>query len=163
MSAYIEGIYIHRFITAFKPSHRPQCALFTPPNCAYTLSCISLETTVIPGAGEISLQSKRFHLVSEQGKTGFGRARNETRAKKWKRGKGEGKEGNSCRQTPRFRQRTQRLIGSAIRTILSCVDQRFGFILRGHLWYLTGTLWLFFSLVGKIFSPPLETQSASCD
>ena len=29
-----------------------------------------------------SLRSKRFRLVSEQRKTGFGRARNETRAKK---------------------------------------------------------------------------------
>ena len=29
-----------------------------------------------------SLRSKRFHLVSEQRKTGFGRARNEMRAKK---------------------------------------------------------------------------------
>ena len=50
----------------------------------------------------ISLLSKRFHMVSEQRKTGFGRARNEMRAKKWKRGEGEGKEGNACRQTPRF-------------------------------------------------------------
>ena len=35
---------------------------------------------------------------------GFGRARNETRVKKWKwgEGKGKGKEGNACRQTPRF-------------------------------------------------------------
>ena len=33
---------------------------------------------------------------------GFARARNETRAKKWKRGEGEGKEGNACRQTPGF-------------------------------------------------------------
>ena len=29
-----------------------------------------------------SLHSKRFHLVSEQRKTGFGHARNETRVKK---------------------------------------------------------------------------------
>ena len=29
-----------------------------------------------------SLRSKRFRLVSEQRKTGFGRARNETRAEK---------------------------------------------------------------------------------
>ena len=44
-------------------------------------------------------------------------------------GRGRGrKEGNAWRQTPRFwgvRQRTQRLISSASRTILSCVDQRF--------------------------------------
>ena len=32
----------------------------------------------------------------------FDRARNETRAKKWKWGEGEGKEGNACRQSPRF-------------------------------------------------------------
>ena len=40
-----------------------------------------------------SLRSKRFRAVSEQRKTeerdlGFGRARNETRGKKWKRGEG---------------------------------------------------------------------------
>ena len=33
---------------------------------------------------------------------GFDSARNETRAKKWKTGEVEGKEGNPCRQTPRF-------------------------------------------------------------
>ena len=33
---------------------------------------------------------------------GFDRARYKTRAIKWKRGEGEGKEGNACRQTPRF-------------------------------------------------------------
>ena len=52
-----------------------------------------------------SLRSKRFRLVSERprnGILGFGRAKNETRAKKWKWGKEEGKEGNACRQTPRF-------------------------------------------------------------
>ena len=41
-----------------------------------------------------SLRSKSFRLVSEQRKTSFGRPRNETRAKKWKRGEREGKEGN---------------------------------------------------------------------
>ena len=45
----------------------------------------------------LSLRSKRFRLVSEQRNTEEGdfrfcRARNETRAKKWKRGEGEGKE-----------------------------------------------------------------------
>ena len=33
---------------------------------------------------------------------GFDLARNETRAKNWKWEEGEGKEGNACRQTPRF-------------------------------------------------------------
>ena len=50
--------------------------------------------------------------------------------KKGKRRRGRGrKEGNACRQTPRLktcvRQRTQRLICPASRTILTCVDQRF--------------------------------------
>ena len=47
----------------------------------------------LPNAPCISLRSKRFHLVSEQRKTGFGRARNEMRAKKCKRGEREGNEG----------------------------------------------------------------------
>ena len=61
---------------------------------------------------------------------GFGRARNETRAKKMKVG-GGGREGRKRLQTnPSIlktcvRQRTQRLIGSASRTMLTCVDQRF--------------------------------------
>ena len=49
----------------------------------------------------LSLRSKRFHLVSEQRKTGFGRARNEMRVKKWKRG--EGKEGNFLPSPPPLR------------------------------------------------------------
>ena len=61
---------------------------------------------------------------------GFGRARNETRAKKMKVG-GGGREGRKRLQTnPSIlktcvRQRTQRLIGSASRTMSTCVDQRF--------------------------------------
>ena len=112
----------------------------------------------------ISLHSKRFHLVSEQRKTGFGRARNEMRAKKWKRGEGEGKEGNACKQTPRFWKPA--FAGSDWLTRL--VEQycmcrsKVCVILRGHLWYVTRTLWLLFSLVGKIYSPSFETQSSSC-
>ena len=61
---------------------------------------------------------------------GFGRARNETRAKKMKV-VGGGREGRKRLQAnPSIlktcvRQRTQRLIGSASRTMLTCVDQRF--------------------------------------
>ena len=44
----------------------------------------------------------RSKEILRKGTFGFDRARNETRAKKRKRGKGEGKEGNACRQTPRF-------------------------------------------------------------
>ena len=78
-----------------------------------------------------SLRSKRFRLVSEQRKIlGFGRAINETRAKKMKVG-GEGREGRKRMQTnpsilkTYVRQRTQRLIGSASRTMLTRVDQMF--------------------------------------
>ena len=61
---------------------------------------------------------------------GFGRAKNETRAKKMKVVRG-GREGKKRLQTnPSIlktcvRQRKQRLIGSASRTMLTCVDQRF--------------------------------------
>ena len=61
---------------------------------------------------------------------GFGCAINETRAKKMKVG-GGGREGRKRLQTnPSIfktcvRQRTQRLIGSASQTMLTCVDQRF--------------------------------------
>ena len=55
----------------------------------------------------LSLHSKCFCLVSEQKKPRngifrFDHVRNKTRAKKRKRGEGEGREGNACRQTPRF-------------------------------------------------------------
>ena len=53
------------------------------------------------------------------------------------------------------RQRTQRLIGSASRTMLTCVDQRFvSCLVRDtHINFL----WLLFILVGKIF-PPMQEQ-----
>ena len=44
----------------------------------------------------------RSKEIPRKGTFGIDRARNETRAKRWKRGEGEGKEGNACRQTPRF-------------------------------------------------------------
>ena len=52
-----------------------------------------------------SLRSKRFRLEKKKPRSGifgFDPARNKARAKKWKRGEGEGKEGNAWRQTPRF-------------------------------------------------------------
>ena len=64
-----------------------------------------------------SLRSKRFHLVSEQRKTGFGRARNEMRAKKMKEGRGGGEGRKRLQTNPSIlktcvRQRTQQLIGN---------------------------------------------------
>ena len=44
----------------------------------------------------------RSKEIPRKGTFGFDRARNERRVKKWKRGEGKGKEGNACRQTPRF-------------------------------------------------------------
>ena len=83
----------------------------------------------------VSLRSKRFRLVSEQRKTeerdlGFGRARNEIRSQKLKVGGGGGEGRKRLQTNPSIlktcvRQRTQRLIGSAFRTALTCVDQRF--------------------------------------
>ena len=80
------------------------------------------------------LRSKRFRLVSEQRNTeerdlGFGRARNETRAKNWKWGEGEGKEGKACRQAPRFwNLRSPANAASdwlGYSNSVTCVDQRF--------------------------------------
>ena len=62
-----------------------------------TLSIVSRSSAKPLGNSDVSLRSKRFRLVSEQRNTarkgtfGFDRARNETRAKKWKRGRGKGR------------------------------------------------------------------------
>ena len=82
-----------------------------------------------------SLRSKRFRWVSEQRKTEERDSRFWPREKCNKNQKneigGRGGEGRKRLQTnPSIlktcvRQRTQRLIGSASRTMLTCVDQRF--------------------------------------
>ena len=95
---------------------------------------------------------------------GFDRARNEMRAKKWKRGEGEGKgkEGDACRQTPRswkpafaskcsawlawlVEQYWHMSIKGLFHTERSCMvrDMHINF------------LWLLFILVGKI-CPPMQ-------
>ena len=61
---------------------------------------------------------------------GFDRARNLARTKKMKERGGGGEGRKRLRTNPSIlktcvRQRTQRLIGSASRTTLTCVDQRF--------------------------------------
>ena len=93
---------------------------------------------------------------------GFGRARNETRAKKMKVG-GAGEEGRKRLQTNLsilktcVRQRTRCLIGSASQTMLTCVDQRFvsywedGMVRDTYINFQ----WLLFILVGKI-CPPMQ-------
>ena len=115
------------------------------------------------------LRSKRFRLVSEQRNTEEGDFRFWPREKwnesqKWKRGEGEGKgkEGNACRQPPRFwkpafaSERSAWLarlveqcwhvsIKGLFHTERSCLvrDTRIKF------------LWLLFILVGKI-CPPMQ-------
>ena len=82
-------------------------------------------------------------------------------------GRGRGrKEGNACRQTPRFRQRTQRPIGSASRTILTCVDQRLfhterSCMVRDTVVYSGGQDLPSDARVFCLTS--FETQSSSCD
>ena len=50
----------------------------------------------------VPLVKQYWHVSIKGGIFGFDHALNETRAKKWKRGEEEGKEGNACRQIPQF-------------------------------------------------------------
>ena len=100
-------------------------------NKAFIISSSSKVKACLKESSVSSLHSKRFRLVSEQRKTeDFGRARNETRAKKMKVGRG-GREGRKrLRTNPSIlktcvRQRTHHLIGSASRIMLTRVDQMF--------------------------------------
>ena len=114
-----------------------------------------------------SLRSKRFRLVSEQRKTEKRDSRFWPHEKWYKSQKmkvgGGGGEGRKRLQTnPSILktcvcQRTQRLIGSASRTMLTCVDQRFvsywedGMVRDTYINFQ----WLLFILVGKI-CPPMQ-------
>ena len=117
-----------------------------------------------------SLRSKRFRSVSEQRKTEERDSRFWPR-EKWNKSQkmkvgGGGGEGRKRLQTnPSIlktcvRQRTQRLIGSASRTMLTCVDQRFvsywedGMVRDTYINFQ----WLLFILVGKICPPMQEWQ-----
>ena len=113
------------------------------------------------------LRSKRFRLVSEQRNTEERDSRFWPR-EKWNKSQkmkvgGGGGEGRKRLQTnPSIlktcvRQRTQRLIGSASQTMLTCVDQRFvsywedGMVRDTYINFQ----WLLFILVGKI-CPPMQ-------
>ena len=107
-----------------------------------------------------SLRSKRFRLVSEQRKPrngilGFGHARNEARAEKWKWGRGRVRKETLSDKPLDFE--NLRLIGSVSRTMLTCVDQRFvsywedGMVRDTYINFQ----WLLFILVGKI-CPPMQ-------
>ena len=116
----------------------------------------------------------RVKEIPRKGTLGFDRARNETRTKKWKRGEGEGKEGNACRQTPRFWKPAFASERSA--WLARLVEQCWHVSIKGlfhtersclvrdtHINFL----WLLFILVGKILPPfyltSFETQNSSCD
>ena len=115
-----------------------------------------------------SLRSKRFRLVSEQRKTEEGDFRFWPREKwhesqKVKEGGGGGEGRKRLQTNPSIlktcvRQRTQRLIGSASGTMLTCLDQRLFHTERSCLVRDThiNFLWLLFILVGKIFPPVQE-------
>ena len=103
-----------------------------------------------------------FGLSKERprnGILGFGRARNETRAKKWKWGEGEGKEGNACRQTPRFWKPAFASERSA--WLARLVEQCWHVSIKGlfNTERIRDTYiniqWLLFILVGKI-CPPMQ-------
>ena len=107
-----------------------------------------------------SLRSKRFRLVSEQRKTEerdprFWPREKWNKSQKMKVGGGEGErrkrlQTNSSVLKTCVRQRTQRLIGSASRTMLTCVDQRFVSYWEDGMVRDTYFQWLLFILVGKI-------------
>ena len=90
---------------------------------------------------------------------GFGRARNDTRAKKWKWGEGEGKEGSACRQTPRFWKPAFASERSA--WLARLVEQCWHVSIKGlfNTERIRDTYiniqWLLFILVGKI-CPPMQ-------
>ena len=63
------------------------------------LLCIQLLWIACVARVSVWFRSKE---IPRKGTFNFDCVRNETTAKKWKRGKGKGKEGNACRQTPRF-------------------------------------------------------------
>ena len=115
-----------------------------------------------------SLRSKRFRLVSGQRNTEEGDFRFWPREKwnesqKVKEGEGEGKEGNACRQTPRFWKPAFASERSA--WLARLVEQCWHVSIKGlfhtersclvrdtHINFL----WLLFILVGKIFPPMQE-------
>ena len=113
--------------------------------------------------GGFSLRSKRFRLVSKERKTEEGDFRFWLREKwneshKIKEGEGEGKEGNACRQTPRFWKPAFASERSA--WLARLVEQYWHVSIKGL--FHTGREDL--PSNARAFSSTLfETQSSSCD
>ena len=108
------------------------CKLFY---LAYLLPVFSVNLSIYVNHLRLSLHSKRFRLVSEQKKTEerdfrFWPREKWNESQKMREGGGGGEGRKRLQTNPSIlktcvRQRTQRLIGSASRTMLTCVDQRF--------------------------------------
>ena len=108
------------------------CKLFY---LAYLLPVFSVNLSIYVNHLRLSLHSKRFRLVSEQKKTEerdfrFWPREKWNESQKMREGGGGGEGRKRLQTNPSIlktcvRQRTQRLIGSASQTILTCVDQRF--------------------------------------
>ena len=144
------------------------CQLSSDFNKERVKSCWNWSGWCIKKQNCPSLRSERFRLVSEQGKTEERDSRFRPREKwnksqKMKMGGGGGKGRKRLQTNPSIlktcvRQRTQRLIGSASRTMLTCVDQRFVSYWEDGM--VRDTYQLIFSdccffLVGKI-CPPIQ-------
>ena len=113
----------------------------------------------VAGVASVSVRF-RSKERPRKGIFGFDRARNETRAKKWKRGEGEGKEGNACRQTPRYWKpafasersaRLARLVEQCWHVTMKGLfhTERSCMVRDTHINFL----WLLFILVGNICPP----------
>ena len=127
------------------------CLVFSPSACCW-IACVASVSVWFRGKE-----------IPRKGTFGFARARNETRTKKWKRGEGEGKEGNACRQTLRFWKPAFASERSAwfARLVEQCWHvsikglfhtERSCLVRDTHINFL----WLLFILVGKIFPPMQE-------
>ena len=149
----------------FLPSHLHCSFVFETPSgnygSRYQISCLSSHGCIACVASvSVWFRSKER---PRKGIPGFVRARNETRAKKWKWGKGEGKEGNACRQTPRFWKPAFASERSA--WLARLVEQCWHVSIKG-LFHIERSclvrdthinfLWLLFILVGKYFPPMQE-------
>ena len=120
----------------------------------WTLTCKHKEVFPL-GFGAKKDRGRGFSVLTE---------REMKREQNNERGGGGGKkclQTNSSISKTCIPQRMQCPIGSASRTILTCVDQRF--ILRGHVWYVYSGGQDLPSNARAFCLTSFETQSSSCD
>ena len=133
--------------------------------------CTIFATYIIACVASVSVRF-RSKERPRNGILSFNRARNETRAKKWKWGEGVRKEGNACRQTPQF---WKPAFASERSTWLARLDEQCWHVSIKGLFHTERTVWyvtrkLIFS--GCCFGPSnartfsltsFETKGSSCD